>query len=84
MKNMKTFDIQRGPDGIAVLTFDLPGEKVNKLTTAVMDELRALLDELSADVKIKALVIASGKPDTFIAGADIAEIRDITDPKRGE
>jgi 3-hydroxyacyl-CoA dehydrogenase/enoyl-CoA hydratase/3-hydroxybutyryl-CoA epimerase len=71
-------------DGIAVLTFDLPGEKVNKLTTAVMNEFDRLLDEIAADHAIKALVIRSGKPDIFIAGADIAEIRDITDANKGE
>ena len=28
-----------GSDEVAVLTFDLPGEKVNKLSTPVMSEL---------------------------------------------
>jgi 3-hydroxyacyl-CoA dehydrogenase/enoyl-CoA hydratase/3-hydroxybutyryl-CoA epimerase len=81
---MPAFTLERNPDGIAVLTFDLPGEKVNKLTSAVMDELDRLLDNLRAETAIKALIIRSGKPDTFIAGADIAEIRDITDRMRGE
>ena len=30
---MSAFTYDKHPDGIAVLTFDLPGEKVNKLTT---------------------------------------------------
>ena len=81
---MKAFTLDKRPDGIALLTFDLPGEKVNKLSTPVMDELDRLLDTLSTDREIKALVIRSGKADTFIAGADISEIRDITDAKRGE
>ena len=81
---MSAFDLDIHGDGIAVLTFDLPGEKVNKLTTSVMDELGSLLDTLASGDQIKALVITSGKADTFIAGADIAEIRDITDPVRGE
>lgn len=81
---MSAFTLDKRPDGIALLTFDLPGEKVNKLTTPVMDELDRMLDTLSSDREIKALVIRSRKTDTFIAGADIAEIRDITDAKRGE
>jgi 3-hydroxyacyl-CoA dehydrogenase/enoyl-CoA hydratase/3-hydroxybutyryl-CoA epimerase len=81
---MQAFEYSIREDGIAVLTFDLPGEKVNKLTTPVMDELGALADELAACGGIQGLVIMSGKPGTFIAGADIAEIRDITDAKRGE
>lgn len=81
---MSTFSYAVDKNGIAVLTFDLPGEKVNKLTTAVMNELDRLLDEIAANREIRALVIRSGKPDIFIAGADIAEIRDITDAKTGE
>ena len=80
---MSAFTLDKQEDGVAVLTFDLPGEKVNKLTTAVMEELDRLLDELRADSRIKALVIRSGKPDSFIAGADIAEIRDITSEEEG-
>jgi 3-hydroxyacyl-CoA dehydrogenase/enoyl-CoA hydratase/3-hydroxybutyryl-CoA epimerase len=81
---MSAFKYEIHKDGIAVLTFDLPGEKVNKLTTAVMNELDRFLDEIAANHEIKSLVIRSGKPDIFIAGADIAEIRDITDANRGE
>jgi 3-hydroxyacyl-CoA dehydrogenase/enoyl-CoA hydratase/3-hydroxybutyryl-CoA epimerase len=81
---MSAFTLDNRPDGIAILTFDLPGEKVNKLTTPVMDELDRLLDGFATDREIKALIIRSSKADTFIAGADIAEIRDIADPQRGE
>lgn len=81
---MSSFHLDIRTDGIAVLTFDLPGEKVNKLTTAVMNEFDRLLDEIAANHTIKALVIRSGKPGIFIAGADIAEIRDITDANKGE
>jgi len=81
---MSAFTLDKRPDGIAVLTFDLPNEKVNKFTTPAMDELNKHLDEIAADREIKALVVRSGKPGIFIAGADIAEIRDITDRSRGE
>jgi len=81
---MTAFHLEIRTTGIAVLTFDLPGEKVNKLTTAVMGELDLLLDEIAANHAIRALVFRSGKQDIFIAGADIAEIRDITDANKGE
>ena len=49
--------------------FDLPGEKVNKLTTPVMETLRELLDQaLRKDVR--GLAFVSDKPDMFVAGAD--------------
>ncbi|HEX9021935.1 MAG TPA: 3-hydroxyacyl-CoA dehydrogenase NAD-binding domain-containing protein [Nitrospirota bacterium] len=81
---MGAFSYEIDKDGIAVLAFDLPGEKVNKLTTAVMNELADLLDELAANKEIKALVVRSGKAGNFIVGADIAEIRNITDEETGE
>lgn len=63
--------------GIAYLELDLPNEKVNKLSEAVMAELRALLDDELKQPGIKALVISSKKPGVFIAGADIKEIEQI-------
>ena len=60
-------------NGIAVVTLDLPGEPVNKLNAAVSDEFKSLLDRLAGDGGVRAVVLISGKPDTFIAGADIEE-----------
>ncbi len=45
---MSAFDLAVGEDGLAVLTFDLPGEKVNKLSTAVVAELADVLVRLAA------------------------------------
>lgn len=81
---MSAFSYEINKDGIAILIFDLPGEKVNKLDTSVMEELNALLGELAAKKEIKALVIRSGKDGNFIVGADIAEIKNITDVETGE
>lgn len=81
---MTVFNYEINKDGIAILTFDLPGEKVNKLTTQAMEELSAVLDELAVKKEIKALVFRSGKDTNFIVGADIAEIRNITDSEAGE
>ncbi len=69
---MSAFTIQREGD-VAVLVFDLPGESVNKLSAAVKDEFAAVLPALREDPAVRAVVLISGKPDTFIAGADIEE-----------
>ncbi len=61
-------------DGVARVEIDLPGAKVNKLTTAWMTEFELLLDRLRTAERVRAVVLASAKPDTFIAGADIDEI----------
>ena len=58
-------------DGVAVVTLDLPGESVNKFSRAVRDEFAAILTELEADASVRAMVIISGKPEMFVAGADI-------------
>ena len=61
---------------IAILTFDLPGEKVNKLSTSVMLELRGHLESLKSS-NHKMVVFKSAKPRIFIAGADIEEIKEL-------
>ena len=60
-------------DGIAVVTFDLPGESVNKFTKSVIADFTALLDKFDRDDSIRAAVLLSGKADVWIAGADIEE-----------
>lgn len=60
-------------EGVALATLDLPGEPVNKITRAVREELDALLTRWRRDDAVRAIVLRSGKPDTFIAGADIDE-----------
>lgn len=67
-------------DGLAVLTFDLPGERVNKYSRAVLEELEEVLDGLVGRTDVKGLLLISGKRDTFIAGADLREIEG-SDPK---
>ncbi|MHC5008255.1 MAG: fatty acid oxidation complex subunit alpha FadJ, partial [Planctomycetota bacterium] len=79
MSNAWKFEIDG--DNIAWLTFDLPGEKVNKLSASAMTELQTVLDEQVAGASVKALVVRSGKKDSFIVGADIDELARLTDEK---
>ncbi len=81
---MSAFTYEITKDGIAIVTFDLPDEKVNKLTVAVMEELDRLLVELAGKKDIRAMVFRSGKEGNFIVGADIAEIRNVTEAAVGE
>lgn len=72
-------------DGVAIITFDLPNESVNKLSRAVKDEFVALVSRLERDTNIQAAVLISGKPDVWIAGADIEEflaLKTATDAER--
>ena len=63
----------RASDGVLVLTIDVPGEKVNILSKGMIAEFSALLGEAEQDPSVRAVVVRSGKPDGFIAGADIKE-----------
>jgi 3-hydroxyacyl-CoA dehydrogenase/enoyl-CoA hydratase/3-hydroxybutyryl-CoA epimerase len=58
-------------DGIAIITFDLAGESVNKFSASVIAEFDAILSKIETDKSVKAAVLISGKPDNFIVGADI-------------
>ena len=60
-------------DGIGIVVFDSPGESVNIISRSVKNEFIALFDRLENDPTIRAAVLMSGKPDAFIAGADIEE-----------
>jgi len=71
-------------NGIAVVAFDLPGEPVNKLSDAVKVEFEALLIRLRDDTTIRSAVLISGKPDNFIAGADIEELSELTTESAAE
>jgi 3-hydroxyacyl-CoA dehydrogenase / enoyl-CoA hydratase / 3-hydroxybutyryl-CoA epimerase len=71
-------------NGIALVTFDLAGESVNKLSSAARLELEALLNQLRDDGGTRAIVLISGKADNFIAGADIEEFTALTTQAQAE
>lgn len=71
---MSAFSLTISPDGIAELKFDLPGEKINKFTLPVLEELEEQLEQLAKNSSIKALKVTSGKDGIFIAGADLHTI----------
>jgi len=80
-----TLDVSGG--GVAWLIFDRPGSKVNLLTQQVLqrlDDLLAGIEESIAAGSIRALVIRSGKPASFIAGADVNAIAGVTDAAEGK
>jgi 3-hydroxyacyl-CoA dehydrogenase/enoyl-CoA hydratase/3-hydroxybutyryl-CoA epimerase len=74
MTQGNAFSLEKGPDGVAVVTFDLQGESVNKLNSSILGELASIVDEIERDKGLKAVVLRSGKPDSFIVGADVFEL----------
>src|ERR1700741_1881397 len=66
---MANVTLARGDDGVAVITWDMPGRSMNVMNDASMAEFAAVIDNVLADSDTKGLVITSGKP-AFPAGAD--------------
>lgn len=69
---MSAFTLEKREDGIAILTMDVPGESVNTLKADFGDEISAILDDIENDSSVKGVVLASGKKDSFVAGADVS------------
>jgi 3-hydroxyacyl-CoA dehydrogenase / enoyl-CoA hydratase / 3-hydroxybutyryl-CoA epimerase len=78
------FHAELGGDGVLVITLDVPDEKVNTLGRERISEFERLLEDVERDVAVKAVVIRSGKPDSFIAGADIHDFTRIRSAEEGE
>ncbi|MCI0671695.1 MAG: 3-hydroxyacyl-CoA dehydrogenase NAD-binding domain-containing protein, partial [Myxococcaceae bacterium] len=66
----------RVEDGVAVITFDLPGEPVNTLSPHTGEEFEQLLQRAGRDEVVRAVVFTSGKKDAFIAGARIESLQE--------
>jgi hypothetical protein len=66
------------PEGVAVIKFDCPGKPVNTISFKLADEAKVLWKkEIEDNNAVKAVVFSSAKPNTFIAGADIFDIKAI-------
>src|SRR3954447_5317082 len=68
------FQFEERGDGIGLLTLDLPDKKVNTLSQATLMELGGLVARFKARTDLRGLLLRSGKPGQFIAGADLNEI----------
>jgi 3-hydroxyacyl-CoA dehydrogenase/enoyl-CoA hydratase/3-hydroxybutyryl-CoA epimerase len=67
---MANFNFDVDADGIALVTWDMPGRSMNVITSETTAELSAILDKVVADSAIKGVVVTSGK-DAFCGGADL-------------
>jgi len=78
------FRLEVESDGVGTLLFDLPGRKANIFTREALSELERIVEELAERRDVACLVLASAKPDIFVAGADVDEIAAVTDPEEAE
>jgi len=71
---LKNFKWDQDADGIVTLTWDVPGRTMNVLTSTAISEIAAVAEKVASDASIKGLVITSGKPNGFCAGAALDEM----------
>ena len=74
MSKYTNFTVETDADGIALVTWDMPGKSMNVFTEEVMDELEKIVDQVASDAAIKGAVITSGK-DSFSGGADLTMLQ---------
>ena len=71
---LANFKWDQDQDGIVTLVWDTPDKQVNVLSMAAIAELTQVAETITKDPAIKGLVLTSGKPGAFSAGADLDEM----------
>jgi 3-hydroxyacyl-CoA dehydrogenase/enoyl-CoA hydratase/3-hydroxybutyryl-CoA epimerase len=71
---LQTLRVTMDGDRIVTVLLDAPGKSVNSLTTAMLADLATVVTELE-QYKPAGVIFASAKARTFVAGADLFEIR---------
>jgi len=67
----KNFKLEIDADGIALVTWDIPGRSMNVLDETSINELEEIVKQTTADANVKGVVITSGK-EALSAGADLS------------
>lgn len=71
MEMTSAFTLNVRLDNVAVVSMDVPGEKMNTLKAEFAAQVRAILKQIRENKALRGVVFISAKPDNFIAGADI-------------
>ncbi|MDJ0993698.1 MAG: 3-hydroxyacyl-CoA dehydrogenase NAD-binding domain-containing protein [Dinoroseobacter sp.] len=68
---MTDFTMEKGADGVAVITWDTVGKSMNVMSMEAWPLLDSLIDDALADDAVKGIVITSGKEGSFAGGMDL-------------
>lgn len=69
MGNVFTMEVDE--TGIGVITFDVVGEKMNTWTEEAFAGFDRVMEELDVAKGIRGIIFISGKPENFLAGANL-------------
>ena len=72
---MKYLTFEKTEDGIAVVTIDCPGQKVNTISSGLMGDVETVLDKIEKDSSVSGVAVLSAKDNNFVAGADLFEVK---------
>ncbi len=76
-----TWHYSQSGDGFLRVRIDREDRPVNALSRAALQELAELIDQVRRDGSIKGVLFRSGKPGSFIVGADVSELNDLITSK---
>ena len=79
-----TVTVERDRDGSVFLKIDVPGKSLNVFDKQVLFDVDVALDHVLAEGKVPILIIRSGKPSGFVAGADISSFVSISSGAQAE
>src|ERR1700742_2662707 len=66
----KNFKVETDADGIALVTWDIPGRSMNVLDETSVTELEEIVKQTSSDAAVKGVVITA--KEALSAGADLS------------
>ncbi len=68
---MTDFTMEKGADGVAIITWDTVGKSMNVMSMEAWPVLDGLIDDALADEAVRGIIITSGKEGTFAGGMDL-------------
>ncbi|MEM6577736.1 MAG: 3-hydroxyacyl-CoA dehydrogenase NAD-binding domain-containing protein, partial [Pseudomonadota bacterium] len=68
---MTDFTMEKGADGVAIITWDTVGKSMNVMNEQGFFDLEALIDDALADDAVTGVILTSGKPGSFAGGMDL-------------
>ncbi|WP_299958120.1 3-hydroxyacyl-CoA dehydrogenase NAD-binding domain-containing protein [uncultured Roseobacter sp.] len=68
---MTEFTSKTDGDGIATITWDVPGKSMNVMSYEGLTQVDKLMDEALADEAVKGIILTSGKEGSFAGGMDL-------------
>src|SRR4029078_4223529 len=74
---VQNFTVDTDADGIALVTWNMPGRSMNVIDEKVMEELAAIVEKVPTDTAVKGAVLTSGK-DSFCGGADLTMLEGLS------